>query len=160
MSLATALILAAGMPFADLDAVDRAAAGFAGAPVGAEGGPAAPVDRRLRLNPCSSTLAAAWFNPRQETIIVQCPDAGGWRVYVPVRRSAAAQELAAISRGDAVTIAVEGDGFSVSQPGEALDGGAVGAWIRVRRASASATAQADTLRGRVVRPGLVQLELP
>jgi len=43
----------------------------------------------------------------------------------------------------------------VTQPGEALEGGAVGAWIRVKSASSAA----DPLRARIVRPGLVRLDL-
>jgi flagella basal body P-ring formation protein FlgA len=58
-----------------------------------------------------------------------------------------------VLRGEAVTIAVSGDGFTVSQPGEALDPGAVGQWIRVKTAAAGA----QPLRARIVRPGLVAL---
>lgn len=159
MSIAALLILAAA-PFADLDTIDRTAAQFAGAVVGQDGGPIAGVDRRLRLSPCGTTLAASWFNPRQETVVVQCPDAG-WRVFVPVRRADPALSAPAVGRGDSVTIAVSGDGFAVSQPGEALEGGPVGAWIRVRRAGNTGPGAANqTLRGRVVRPGLVALDLP
>jgi flagella basal body P-ring formation protein FlgA len=154
------MILAAAMPFADLDAIDRAASQFAGNAIGVEGGPIAGIDRRLRLAPCASTYAISWFNDRQETVVVQCPDAG-WRVFVPVRRSAIEASAPAVSRGDSVTISVEGEGFAVSQPGEALDSGAVGAWIRVRRSGAvAAAAQAGTMRGRIVRPGVVALDLP
>lgn len=161
MSLALILAAAASSQaaFASLDAIDAAASSFAGALPGMEGGPISGVDRRLRLSPCGTTLAATWFNARQETVVVQCPDAG-WRVFVPVRRSTPEAAAPVVSRGDAVTIAVAGDGFAVSQPGEAMDGGAIGTWIRVRRAGASQPAPVQTLRGRVVRPGLVALDLP
>ncbi|MEY4720681.1 MAG: hypothetical protein RIQ46_406, partial [Pseudomonadota bacterium] len=80
---------------------------------------------------------------------------------VPVRRSlgpagGGAAAAPAINRGDAVTIAVAGEGFAVSQPGEALEGGPVGTWIRVRGLSA----KAQPMRARVVRPGLVEMPLP
>lgn len=161
MSATLALILAAapGAAFADLAAIDREVAAFTGVPTGAEGGALLPVDRRLRLNPCASPLAMSWRTPRQETIIVECPDLGGWRLFVPVRRSAAmpvAAQAPAVNRGDAVTIAVAGDGFSVSQPGEAMDAGPVGAWVRVR----TANPKAEPMRARVVRPGLVEVPLP
>ena len=160
MSLALALILASA-PIADLAAIDREVERFTGAPAGAEGGSALPVDRRLRLAPCRSPLALSWRTPRQDTVLVECPDAGSWRIFVPVRRSlapAGAGPVAApvVNRGDAVTIAVAGEGFAVSQPGEALEGGPVGAWIRVR----GLTAKAQPMRARVVRPGLVEMPLP
>ena len=44
---------------------------------------------------------------------------------------------------------VRGRGFSVQQPGEAMEGGAVGDWIFVRTAR-----KAEPLRARIERPGL------
>lgn len=161
MSFSLALVIAAATPFADLDAIDRQVVQFTGVAVGQPGGPAAPVDRRLRLQPCRSPLSLGWNGQRRDSVVVQCPDAGAWRLFVPV--AAAAQPVAAlpvVNRGDAVTIAVEGEGFSVSQPGEALENGAVGAWIKVRTITASPRASAgDAMRARVVRPGLVAVPL-
>jgi hypothetical protein len=79
------LILAAAAGFADLNALDAAVARFAGAPIGAEGGAVTPLDRRLRLTPCRSPAALSWRGERRETIVVECPDNGGWRLFVPVR---------------------------------------------------------------------------
>lgn len=152
-----ALFLAAAAPFADLAAIDRQVAEFTGAPAGAQGGAQMPLDRRLRLKPCTAPLSLAWRGERRETVVAACPDAGGWRLFVPVR--AAAQSAAAppaINRGDAVTIAVTGGGFSVSQPGEALDAGPVGGWIRVR----GLNAKGQPMRAQVLRPGLVGVPLP
>ena len=155
-----ALIFAAAATFADLDALDAAVARFTGAPAGAEGGAVLPLDRRLRLRPCRSPAALSWRGERRETIVVECPDAGSWRLFVPVRAAMAAANgqaaSPAISRGDAVTIAVTGDGFSVSQPGEAMDAGPVGGWIRVR----SMAARAQPMRAQVIRPGLVAVPVP
>ena len=153
--LSLALMLSAA-PFADLAAIDRDVALFTGAPVGAEGGAALPVDRRLRLRACSVPLALSWRTPRQDSVLVECAGPGGWRLFVPVRGGAAGQGASAISRGDAVTISVAGDGFRVSQPGEALESGPVGGWVRVR----ALAAKAQPVRARVVRPGLVELPLP
>lgn len=144
MSFALALLAAA--PFVDLGVVDRAVNEFAG-------GAATPLDRRLRLAPCISPLALSWRTPRRETVVVECPDAGGWRLFVPVAAGASAAPLA-INRGDAVTVSVSGPGFSVSQPGEALESGAVGGWIRVK------TAGGQPMRAQVVRPGMVAVPLP
>jgi flagella basal body P-ring formation protein FlgA len=161
MSFSLALVIAAAAPFADLDSIDRQVAQFTGASIGEPGGAGTPVDRRLRLRPCGSPLVLAWHGPRRETVVVQCPDAGSWRLFVPVM--AGAQSLAAlpaINRGDAVTIAVSGDGFTVSQPGEAMESGAVGTWIKVRTVSASSKYGAtDAMRAVVVRPGLVNVPM-
>lgn len=143
-------------PLTDLAAIDRAVAAFTGQQIGVPGGAAQPVDRRLRLAACSAPLALSWYGNAQTSVLVRCPDAGGWRVFVPVSAERAVPSVApaamAVMRGEGVTVTVAGDGFSVSQPGEALDAGAVGAWIRVKTA-----AKTDPLRARVVRPGLVEL---
>lgn len=163
-SAAIVFAAAGAAGFADLDALDRQVAQFTGAGIGQPGGAGAPVDRRLRLRPCAAPLSLGWHGPRRETVIVQCPDAGSWRLFVPViasaQAAAAVAELPAINRGDAVTIAVNGDGFTVSQPGEAMEAGAVGAWIKVRRITVNARpAATDAMRARVVRPGLVAIPL-
>lgn len=150
---------AAAQPFADLAAIDRAVTLFTGAPAGQTGGALQPVDRRLRLAACRSELALSWRGIRRDSVVVQCPDAGGWRIFVPVEAAGSAVAAPAIARGDAVTIAISGQGFSVSQPGEALEAGAVGAWIKVRTAQAGRS-QGDAMRAQVIRPGLVGVPLP
>lgn len=170
--IATALVLAAAAAsagFADLDAIDRQVAGFVGAGIGQPGGALTPVDRRLRLQRCRSSISLAWRTATQDSVVVQCGDADGWRLFVPVMRAAPVAAQApqaaeiAVNRGDAVAIAVSGDGFTVSQPGEALEQGAVGDWIRVRpvvAGSSYAAARAQTMRARIERPGLVTVPLP
>lgn len=147
MSIALAAILTAA-PFADLAVIDHAVMGFSG-------GGATPVDRRLRLDRCALPLALSWRTQRHDTVIVECPGAGGWRLFVPVTASAAGAAPPAINRGDAVTIAVAGAGFNVSQPGEAMESGIVGSWIRVRSA-----ARGQPMRAQIVRPGIVSVPLP
>jgi flagella basal body P-ring formation protein FlgA len=152
-------VVAAPSPFTDLASVDNAVAAFTGQPIGVPGGAATPVDRRLRLARCNAPLALSWRGDRHDSILVQCPDAGGWRLYVAVSGNSQpgfglGAAAPVVSRGDMVTIALTGDGFSVSQPGEALEGGAVGSWIRVRTA-----AKADPMRARIVRPGLVEMPI-
>lgn len=143
-------------PAADLAAIDRAVERFTGQPQGAPGGAAQPVDRRLRLAPCRGDLSVGWYGTRQETVQVSCPMAGGWKLFVPLAAGAQTAAAPAVARGDAVTITVSGDGFAVSQPGEALESGAAGSWIKVRGVAPGA----PVLRGRVVRPGLVGIDLP
>lgn len=145
--------------FADLDAIDRQVTAFTGAPVGAAGGAVTPVDRRLRLRPCNSGLALSWRAATHDSVVVQCGDANGWRIFVPVRQAAPMAAQSVINRGDAISIAVTGEGFTVSQPGEALGAGAVGEWIQVRPTSGERT-RAQPMRARIVRPGLVALPMP
>lgn len=149
-ALLPATVQAQPVRFADLAAIDGAVAQFTGALPGMPGA-AQPVDRRLRLSPCSMPLSLAWRGQGRDTVVVQCPDAGSWRLFVPVL-AASRQDAAgpAVQRGEAVTIAATGDGFTVSQPGEAMESGAVGAWIKVRT-----SARAEPIRARVDRPGLV-----
>ena len=168
MSFALGLALAAaqfvqGAGFADLGAIDRQVEAFTGSPIGAPGGALMPVDRRMRLRSCGAALAVSWNGLRRDSLQVQCPEAGGWRIFVQLANASlgAAPALPAVSRGDAVTIAVQGDGFSVSQPGEALEQGPVGAWIRVRPVrSVAAGPKGDTLRAQILRPGMVVIPLP
>jgi flagella basal body P-ring formation protein FlgA len=161
MSFSLALVIATAAPFADLAAIDRQVAQFTGSAIGQPGGAATPVDRRLRLRPCGAPLSLAWRGARRDTVIVQCPDAGAWRLFVPVAGAAPVEAaLPAIARGDAVTIAVNGEGFSVSQPGEAMESGAVGAWIKVRAVRGQRRYGAnDTMQAQVVRPGLVAVPI-
>ena len=146
---------AAPLAATNLALIDNAVAAFTGQPIGVPGGAAQPVDRRLRLAACSAPFALAWHGTAQTSVLVSCPDAGGWRVFVPVVQARQeAPAAVAVAKGEGVTITVAGDGFSVSQPGEAMDAGAVGTWIRVRT-----TAKADPVRARIVRPGLVELPM-
>lgn len=150
-----------GQAFTDHAAIDAAITGFTGVPTGSPGGAIQPVDRRLRLARCRQSLAIGWHrpagSPRRDTLVVRCPDAEGWRLFVPVGQQAAgsAPNPPLVVRGDALTITVAGPGFAVSQPGEALESGGAGAWIKVRSAMRS-----DPMRAKVIRPGLVSLPLP
>jgi flagella basal body P-ring formation protein FlgA len=140
--------------FHDLVAIDAAIAAFTGAGIGVPGGANLPVDRRMRLAKCFSPLDLSWYGNRQDNVLVQCPDAGGWRLFIAVsgntRPGAAPSAPPAVARGEAITIAVAGEGFSVTQSGEAMEAGPVGAWIRVRT-----NAKATPIRAQITRPGLV-----
>jgi len=137
----------------DPGAIDRDVATFTGQPIGAPGGAARPIDRRLRLSACAAPLALSWHGDARASILVECPDAGGWHLFVALA-AGARQSVAGpvIERGQSVTVALTGDGFSVSQPAEALENGALGAWIRVRT-----VAKGEPLQARVVRPGFVEV---
>lgn len=143
-------------PFADLAAIDHQVAMFTGRDIGQAGGAILPVDRRLRLNVCRSALGLSWRGNRHDAVVVECPDPGGWHLFVPVRPAEAG--AVAVARGEAVSIAVVGNGFAVSQPGEAMEGGAVGDWIRVRGVR-NGQAQGEAMRARIIAPGEVEVPL-
>jgi flagella basal body P-ring formation protein FlgA len=139
--------------YTDPAAIDRAVAAFTGAEPGTPGGARSPVDRRLRLAPCAGPLAVSWHGSARSAVRVECPGPESWRIFVAVTGGEAAvpgrAQAPAVRRGDAVTIMVRGRGFSVQQPGEALEGGVIGEWIFVRTAR-----KAEPLRARIERPGL------
>lgn len=143
---------------ADLAAIDTQVAAFTGAVIGQPGGAAMPTDRRLRLRPCPSAPLLDWFGARRDVVQVACPVPGGWKIYVPLRSDGVADAPAAplIARGDAVSVTVSGEGFAISQQGEALEPGAAGTWIKVRLVGV----KTEPVRALVLRPGAVGIELP
>jgi flagella basal body P-ring formation protein FlgA len=161
-AVALAATLAASVPahaagFADPAAIDRAVAEFTGAAAGAPGGARTPVDRRLRLASCGAGLALEWYGRGHDTVLVRCPEEGGWRLFVPLASGGSQQAGPdVVSRGEMVAITLRGSGFTLSRQGEALEAGAVGEWIRVRPSDK----RADPLRAQVLRPGVVGMELP
>lgn len=161
-ALATGVALAIAFPataggFEEPAAIDREVAQFTGAPIGGQGGAILPVDRRLKLAQCPMPLALEWYGRTNQTVLVRCPIAGGWRIFVPVGGAVtAAKAERAIARGEVVAIAIHGRGFTVSRQGEALENGAVGQWIRVRPTGD----KRDPVRARVIEPGKVGLDLP
>ena len=150
----------AGAGFADPAAIDAAVADFTGADMGEPGGASLPVDRRMKLASCAQPLALEWYGKARETVLVRCPAPAGWRLYVPIaspsHAAAAIASAPAVARGESVAITVRGSGFALTRQGEALEAGAPGEWIRVRPAGT----RADPIRARVVRPGVVGMELP
>lgn len=143
--------------FHDLASIDREVAQFTGAAIGTDGGARLPVDRRLKLANCPTPLAFEWYGNGNRTVLVRCPVAGGWRLFVPVSAGqAAAKAGPVIARGEAVSIDVQGTGFTVSRQAEALEAGAVGEWIRVRPLGA----KRDAISARVIQPGRVGIDLP
>jgi flagella basal body P-ring formation protein FlgA len=137
----------------DPAAIDRAVAAFTGAAIGTPGGARMASDPRLQLAPCAGPLAVSWHTPARTAVAVECAGPTPWRVFVaispPPGGGATARPAPAIKRGEAITILVRGRGFTVQQPGEAMEAGAVGDWIEVRTAR-----KAQALRARIERPGL------
>ncbi len=141
--------------FEDLDAVEYQVAAFLGVSPAAAGSAFMPVDRRLRLSACPAPLAISWYGTRQQSVLVQCPQPGGWKIYVrTMGNSMAPVAMPVIKRGDAVTVTLRGPGFSISQSAEALEQGAVGEWVRIR------VGKDSEMRAEVLRPGTVGMNLP
>jgi flagella basal body P-ring formation protein FlgA len=134
-------------------AIDQAVAQFTGAAAGTPGGARLATDQRLQLAACGGALAVSWHNPARTAVQVECPGPQSWRIFIAIAPTSAAPAAAkaapAVKRGDALTIMVRGRGFSVQQPGEAMEAGAVGDWIFVRTSRKS-----ESLRARIERPGL------
>ena len=155
-----ACALSAPMPalaqgFENPQAIDQQVAAFLGVGPAAAGTAFVPVDRRLRLAPCATQLALSWFGNRQDSVLVQCPQPGGWKVYVRTMGAMGGPVAApVINRGDAVTVTLNGPGFSVSQAAQALENGAVGEWVRVR------VGKDSEMQAKVLRPGAVGMNLP
>jgi flagella basal body P-ring formation protein FlgA len=163
LAIATAMLATAAAPalaagFADHAAIDRAVAQFTGAPIGAPGGARVPVDRRLKLANCAPGLALEWYGRDRSTVVVRCPEPGGWRLFIPLAADGRQQQAGdkVVTRGSLVTIVVKGAGFSLSRQGEALDAGAVGDWIRVKPTDLKGA----PLRGEILRSGMVGIQLP
>lgn len=139
--------------------IDQAVADFTGAAIGARGGARVAADPRLRLASCAGPLAVSWHTPARAAVQVECPGPKAWRIFVailPAQDAATAptaRAAPAVKRGDALTVMVRGRGFSVQQPGEAMEPGAVGEWIDVRTSR-----KAQPLRARIQRPGLAVIE--
>ncbi len=157
LAAAAAAVPAAAATFMDHSAIDAQVAQFTGAAVGTQGGARLPVDRRLRLAQCANSLALEWYGNARETVLVRCPDANGWRIFVPVvggMAGAPAQDV--VVRGEVVSVAITGRGFTLSRQGEAMEAGAVGEWIRVRPVGT----RDEPIRAQVLQPGRVGMDLP
>ena len=143
----------------DPSAIDRAVMEFTGAAIGQPGGARTQVDRRMRLNPCGAPLQLEWYGRNRDSVQVHCPDAG-WRIYVAVAQAQQTgqpgQGQIVVSRGETVSIIVQGGGFSLSRQAVAMEEGAIGSWIKVRPTQDS---KADPVRAQVLRPGQVAVRL-
>jgi flagellar basal body P-ring formation protein FlgA len=125
--------------------------------VGGDAGDAKPVpiDRRLKLPKCVEAVELERISI--DSVAVRCP-AKGWRIRVPIRTTTTpnttthmATELV-IRRGEVVEVRFEGDGFSATSEGSAMDDGQVGKSIRVKT-----TASAAPLNATVVGAGIVRI---
>jgi flagella basal body P-ring formation protein FlgA len=122
--------------FEDLAALDRKVVATLGADFGDPGGPARPIDKRLKLAACPQ--AATVEPPAMGAVIVRCEPLG-WRIRVALTRPAGGTAQASaekpepiIRKGDQVQLTALTGSFSVSTPAIAEQDGAPGDRIRVR----------------------------
>jgi flagella basal body P-ring formation protein FlgA len=153
------LLMSVAQP-TDLALLDRAAEIFAGAPRGTPGGPVAPIDRRLRLAACGSSPEFTWRSDAHDAIVIRCPEANGWRLFVAVASSPVAMQAAAakvepvIRRGDSVTMEAGRDGFAVSADGVAMNDAAPGQRLQIKVEGAKSPVQAVAVEaGKATLPG-------
>lgn len=156
--------------FENLDRLDSIVAMSVGANIGQPGGPAAPVDRRLKLAACPQVPQVS--GPVFGAAMVECQPLG-WRLRVPllpgggvdgapnmtVARGGFRQPVAAMARaeivvkkGDPVQLVAGGQSFSISRAMIADEDGAVGQTIRVREDRKS-----DPVLAQVVETGIVRI---
>jgi flagella basal body P-ring formation protein FlgA len=160
--------------FENLDRIDSLVAMTVGANLGEPGGPAAPVDRRLRLAACPTTPSVE--GPVFGAAMVQCA-ALGWRIRVPLvagasaaasgpvprsaptygaanrftRAAPVAAKEAVVRKGDPVQLMAGNSVFSVSRMMVADEDGAMGETIRVREDKKSSPIFAQVVQMGVVR---------
>lgn len=135
----------------DLAALEARVVAVTGTGVGSPGGPLHPIDRRLRLHRC---LTPAEIAPVRGGLAVACPERG-WRIHVALGQGGGDAGLAAgqraagpvIRRGDAVAVRMQGRGFAVVLRAIALEDGAIGARIRLRRTAGPTTPIAAIVTG-------------
>ena len=141
--------------FQDTTLLDRQVAAALGAGIGEPGGAANAIDQRLKLAPCPAVTVEPALGG---AATVRCA-ALGWRLRVPITRSASAPAAVAerairaepvVRRGDPVEMAVETGAFTVSMQAVAEQDGAPGERIRVRADAKSAPRYAEVVdAGRV-----------
>lgn len=133
---------AAAAPFQNLDALESRLINALGAGIGEPGGPASPIDRRMKLATCPQPVTID--PPARGAVALRCAPIG-WRIRVPLQRLQGVATTAAYSaappaqraeavvrRGDPVELVAETGGFSVSVNATAQEDGAPGARIRVK----------------------------
>jgi flagella basal body P-ring formation protein FlgA len=161
LPLALGLFVAApafGQAFETLEMLESRVSAALGAGVGEPGGPARPIDRRLRLMPCPTP--ADIDQPAMGAVAIRC-ETRGWRIRVPLTAGALAapgvtqvRAEPIVRRGDQVQVVALASNFSVSTLGIAEQDGAPGDRIRVRTERRAMPFIGQVLPdGRVALPG-------
>lgn len=155
LALLAAPAAAATPAFQNIDALEARLINALGAGIGEPGGPATPIDRRLKLAACPVTVQID--PPAMGAIALRCAPLN-WRIRVPITRLSGAQAVMGargepvVRRGDPVDLVAETNGFSVSVSATAQEDGAPGSRIRVK-----ADRQNSVIFAEVIDAGHVRL---
>lgn len=151
---------AAAAPFQNIDALEARVVNALGAGIGEPGGPATPIDRRLKLAACPGAVQID--PPAMGAIALRCP-AANWRIRVAIARltpapsampAAHVKQDPVVRRGDPVDLIAENRGFSVSLSAIAQEDGAPGGRIRIKADGQNSPIFAEVVdAGRVRLPG-------
>ena len=143
--------------FEDIGMLEMRLTAALGAGVGEAGGPSRPIDRRLKLAPCPQP--ASFEPPALGAATIRCEPLG-WRIRVPLVRTAAAAQAPGeraepiVRKGDQVELTASSGSFTVSTVAVAEQDGALGDRIRVRsEGRKGAVIGVVTEDGRVSLPG-------
>ena len=162
--IVAALVLAAlagpahAAGFEDIAALEARVVAALDADVGAPGGPAAPLDRRMKLARCPQP--ATIDPPALGALPLRCP-ALGWRIRVPLSgvqaiagsARAAVAPAPVIKRGDPVELVARAGQISVSTQAIAQEDGVIGGRIRVKTDPKSGIIIGEVADAGVVRVG-------
>lgn len=153
LAAVTASTPAFAQAFESIATLEARLIGALDAGIGEPGGPAAPIDRRLKLVPCPQP--ATIDPPALGAVALRCP-AAGWRIRVPLVRTVDAPTTAKaapiVRRGDPVELSAGARGFSVSAQAIAQEDGSTGDRIRIKTDPKSTPIFAE-----IVAPGIVRL---
>jgi len=162
LALLAAPAAAATPQFQNIDALEARLINALGAGIGEPGGPAASIDRRLKLAACPATVQID--PPEMGAIALRCAPLN-WRIRVAIARLGNARNMTTgsmmsakaepvVRRGDPVDVTAESNGFSVSVSAIAQEDGAPGSRIRVKADGKNNPIFAEVIEaGRVKLPG-------
>lgn len=130
------LCIGAASSFEDTAHLDRQVEAYLNAGIGEVNGARAPIDRKLKLKRCPSSVQ--FSNTNRNAVLVSCP-ALGWRIFVPLnshsssqsRESNASDEFV-VRRNQPLTLVVRRPSFSISYGVIAQKNGRLGDYIPVR----------------------------
>ncbi|MBX3595311.1 flagella basal body P-ring formation protein FlgA [Sphingomonas sp.] len=132
--------------FQSTEALDKLVERFVGAPIGAEGGARAAVDKRLKLAACDAP-ELSWRSSAEDAVVIRCQGPKQWRLFVAIDalpKPVAAPTLAVapapvqakpeivIKRGDPILIEAGSAGFSITSDGVAMADASAGGRVLVK----------------------------
>lgn len=150
------LSMGAASSFEDTAHLDRQVGAYLNANIGEAGGARTPIDRKLKLKRCPTSVQMSHTN--RNSVVVSCPSSG-WRIFVPLsvslssgNRFSSNKEELVVRRNQPLLLVVKRPSFSISYSVVAQKNGRIGDYIPVRSGRKS-----KTLIARVSGNGQVEL---